>query len=150
MKTFCVAVLCALAAAGASAFQATDPLPAIVRSYLDVHAQLAADKIDGVTAASAAIVAEAEKLGQERGGRIAGAASTLARVADLKAAREAFGPLSDAVIAAVQASGKDPGGARLAFCPMVKKSWLQKDAKIRNPYYGSAMLECGEFKELKK
>ena len=30
---------------------------------------------------------------------------------------------------------------------MVKRSWLQKDEKIRNPYYGSTMLECGEFKK---
>ena len=35
---------------------------------------------------------------------------------------------------------------KIAYCPMVRQSWLQKDEKIRNPYYGSTMLECGEFK----
>jgi hypothetical protein len=30
---------------------------------------------------------------------------------------------------------------------MVQRSWLQKDEKISNPYYGSAMLTCGEFKK---
>jgi len=28
---------------------------------------------------------------------------------------------------------------------MAKHAWLQKNAKIQNPYYGSEMLECGEF-----
>jgi hypothetical protein len=28
---------------------------------------------------------------------------------------------------------------------MVKKSWLQKEPDIRNPYYGTAMLTCGSF-----
>ena len=29
-------------------------------------------------------------------------------------------------------------------CPMYPGSWLQKPGKIANPYYGKAMLECGE------
>jgi hypothetical protein len=29
---------------------------------------------------------------------------------------------------------------------MVNRSWLQKGEKIRNPFYGSAMLTCGEIK----
>ncbi len=62
----------------------------------------------------------------------------LEAASDLEAAREAFGPLTDAVMAAGKAEGwKDVEGVRLAFCPMVKQSWLQKDEQIRNPYYGS-------------
>ena len=33
------------------------------------------------------------------------------------------------------------------FCPMVKGGagdWLQQNDVLRNPYYGSEMLECGE------
>jgi hypothetical protein len=30
---------------------------------------------------------------------------------------------------------------------MAGRSWLQKDPKIRNPYYGAKMLECGEFRD---
>jgi hypothetical protein len=30
---------------------------------------------------------------------------------------------------------------------MVKKSWLQKEAEIKNPYYGSAMSTCGGFQK---
>jgi hypothetical protein len=59
--------------------------------------------------------------------------------------------LSDAVIALVQTDGFTEAAAdlRLAYCPMAKRSWLQRDDRLRNPYYGSAMLSCGEFKPLK-
>lgn len=32
------------------------------------------------------------------------------------------------------------------YCPMVKKSWLQKDSKVMNPYVGKDMASCGEKK----
>jgi len=32
------------------------------------------------------------------------------------------------------------------YCDMAKASWLQMDRKIRNPYYGKEMLECGEIR----
>jgi Cu(I)/Ag(I) efflux system membrane fusion protein len=76
------------------------------------------------------------------------AAKAVSAAADIGAAREAFGPLSDAVIAAARAEGfKDLGDVKVAFCPMVKKSWLQKGDEIRNPYFGSAMSTCGEIKK---
>jgi hypothetical protein len=30
---------------------------------------------------------------------------------------------------------------------MTSHPWLQKGETIQNPYYGSEMLECGEFKK---
>lgn len=38
------------------------------------------------------------------------------------------------------------GDLRLAYCPMVDKEWLQTTAELRNPFYGSMMLTCGEFR----
>jgi hypothetical protein len=127
--------------------QASDAMKAIVGSYLEIHAQLASDKIDGIKAPAGALAARAEGLG-EPGKAMAKAARTVADSRDLKAARDAFGGLSEAVVAAAKAEGwKDLGDVKLAFCPMVNRSWLQKDEKISNPYYGSAMLTCGEFKK---
>jgi hypothetical protein len=150
VKLFAAALMCALAMANAPAFQDADPLKAIVASYLEMQAQLAADKMDGLKPAAAAIATNAASLGQDRGGRMAQTAKAVGEATDLKTAREAFGPFSDAVIAAAQADGKNLAGVKLGFCPMVKRSWLQKDAKVRNPYYGSSMLECGELKDPKK
>jgi hypothetical protein len=132
---------------GASALQASEAMKAIVGSYLEIHAQLATDKIDSIKAPATALAARAAALG-EAGAAMAKAARTVAEAPDLKAARESFGVLSDAVVAAAKADGwKDLGDVKLAFCPMAKRPWLQKDEKIKNPYYGSVMLDCGEFKK---
>lgn len=130
---------------------ASEALKAVVASYLEIHAQLAADKIDRVEAPARAIASKAAEMGAA-GEPIAKAANALAGAADVKAARDAFAALSDAVIAAGNAEGwKDVGEVKLAYCQMAKRSWLQKDeAQIRNPYYGSQMLTCGEFKPAAK
>ena len=129
---------------------ASEPLQAIVQSYLAIQSQLASDKFDAVKVPARAIAVQAAAMGQN-GVPIAEAAAKLEAAADINAARDAFGALTDAVMAAGKAEGwKDVEGVRLAFCPMVNRSWLQKEDKIRNPYYGSTMLECGQFKEKTK
>jgi Protein of unknown function (DUF3347) len=126
---------------------ASDAMKAIADSYLQIQSQLVNDKMDAVKPAAQAIVDQAARMG-EAGHEIEKAARTIALASDLKAAREAFGPLSDAVIAAAKAEGwKDLSGLKVAYCPMAKRSWLQKEDSIRNPYYGTAMSTCGEFKE---
>jgi multidrug efflux pump subunit AcrA (membrane-fusion protein) len=65
----------------------------------------------------------------------------------METARRQFRPLSDAVIALVKRAPPSPGVAlKLAVirCPMFPGDWLQADGAVRNPYYGSQMLECGE------
>jgi Protein of unknown function (DUF3347) len=147
MKGLFAAAVCLSVTFGPPAIAGSDALKAIVGSYLEIHAQLAADKTEGIKAAAEAIAVRADGLGAG-GAALAKAAKGLAAATDLKGAREAFGPLSDAVIAMGQEEAwKDAGGVKVAFCPMVKRSWVQKEEKIRNPYYGSGMLECGEFKK---
>lgn len=125
--------------------QASDAMKAIVGSYLDIQAKLAADKIDGIKPAAQAIATQASRMGAP-GDPIAKAAKAIGEAADIKAARLAFGDLSDAVIAAGKADGwKDVPEVKVAYCPMVKKSWVQKESEIRNPYLGSSMLTCGSF-----
>lgn len=36
------------------------------------------------------------------------------------------------------------------YCPMKKMYWISKEAEIKNPYYGSEMLDCGSVKETVK
>jgi Cu(I)/Ag(I) efflux system membrane fusion protein len=147
VRTFAVIVAAVCLAAGAASTAASDALKAVVGSYLEIQAQLASDKTDGVKASATALASRAEGLG-DAGAPVAKAAKAVADAPDLKAAREAFGPLSDAVIAAAKAEGwKDLSDVKLAYCPMAKRSWLQKDEKINNPYYGAAMATCGEFKK---
>jgi Cu(I)/Ag(I) efflux system membrane fusion protein len=111
--------------------------------YLHIQVALANDSTDGVGDAARAIAAEAAGMG-EQAAAIGAAAEALADATDLQSARDAFGPLSDALIA----YGRDVGFGelRLAYCPMVDKEWLQATSEIRNPFYGSMMLTCGEFR----
>lgn len=116
---------------------------ALADPYLRIQVALANDTLDGVQASALALAAEAEKLGTP-GDALRAAARSLASARDLNAARNAFGPLSDALIAYANRSGLGP--LKAAFCPMLKKSWVQTPGDIANPYFGSQMLRCGSFK----
>ena len=111
--------------------------------YLHIQVALANDSTDGVSQAARTIAAEAAKMG-EQAAAIGATATAVAEATDLQAARDAFGPLSDALIAYGREVGF--GELRLAYCPMVDKEWLQATSEIRNPFYGSMMLTCGEFR----
>ena len=111
--------------------------------YLHIQVALANDSTEGVSEAARAIAAEAAEMG-DRAAAIGAAAEALAETADLWSARDAFGPLSDALIAYGREGGF--GELRLAYCPMVDREWLQATSELRNPFYGSMMLTCGEFR----
>jgi predicted negative regulator of RcsB-dependent stress response len=147
MKRIVVSMLLALVIVAGATLHASDAMKAVVASYLEIQGRLAADKLEGVKPAAEAIGQQAARMGTE-GVAIVKAAKAVADAADLKAARLSFGGLSDAVIAAGNAEGwKDLPDLRVAYCPMINKSWIQKDETIKNPYYGSAMLTCGEIKK---
>jgi hypothetical protein len=146
MKKILYAMTIAFAISTGVRLHASDALKAVVASYLEIQAKLAADTIDAIKPSAQAIGQQAARM-RPGGEAIVKAAKKIEQAADLKAAREAFGDLSDAVIAAGTAEGwKDVPDLRVAYCPMVKKSWAQKGETIRNPYYGSGMLTCGEFR----
>lgn len=68
----------------------------------------------------------------------------------LNEARVKFKPISHAVVTlSTKARGAQAAQAfNHFFCPMVQQGegdWLQPDATLSNPYYGSEMLRCGEL-----
>jgi len=129
---------------------ATETTRAVVQSYLEIQAALAADRFDDVKGPARNLASQAAALGKD-GAELAKASTAFAAAANLEAARTAFGPLSDAVIARVKADGSADlaAGLKVGFCPMARKSWLQREEQIRNPYYGARMLTCGELKPAK-
>jgi hypothetical protein len=125
---------------------AGEPLGQIVDAYLRIQGALADDALGPVKPAADAIAAAAGSLG-EAGRGVQQAAAALARARDLAGAREAFGTLSDALLAYARSARVSLGdGVRVAYCPMVGKSWVQKGQTIANPYGGRSMRTCGEFK----
>ncbi len=140
-----------LAAAGTPA-AGTDPL---LDQYYSIHKSLAADSVNGVAASAAAIA----KFSRQAAGtetqaktQLLALSDTAAKfnAADLKSARNAFGDLSEKLIAYLKASGSKTNPPYQFHCSMVKKNWLQPDKITRNPYYGSSMPKCGELVQWEK
>jgi len=61
--------------------------------------------------------------------------------------REHFASLSENMFAAVKALKLNTAIVYRTYCPMKKSYWLSEAAAIKNPYYGSEMLTCGEVKQ---
>lgn len=126
----------------------------ILANYLKIQGALAADSTDGVHAAARSIATDAAKLDAESivGGHgthykdlpttLRGAADVLSEASTLEGARQAFKQLSQPMV--TWATMSKPAGVDVLFCAMANASWLQKHGEVRNPYYGSSMLTCGE------
>ncbi len=141
------AAACTPAPGTSSTPAAGSRLPAsIVDPYLDIQTALAQDRADEVRAKAGEIATAATALGAPAM-KIDTAAVQLASAGDAADARQKFGTLSEAMIAYMDGLHlKAPDGVRTAYCPMAKKPWLQKGDTLANPYYGTSMPTCGEFK----
>src|SRR5216684_144361 len=105
-----------------------EPIKSVLDHYLEIQSDLAKDTLKGVDEHAAAI-AKAVK-GDEMKmlpPDIAKQADTIAQAKDLKAAREAFKPLSASLVKYLADSKAGIGVYHEAYCPMVKASWLQTE-----------------------
>ena len=146
MKNISALVLAFVLGVGTTVARAGDPLTAMLDPYFRIQSALADDKTDGVKTDALAIKTAAKSLG-EPGAQIAVAAEALSAAGDLGAARTAFSTLSDAVVAFSEKTKAAGDGVHTMYCPMANKQWVQKGEKVSNPYYGKAMLSCGEKKK---
>ncbi len=151
MRTLMIAAFCALAAgctgAASPEVQEGGQLPrSIVDPYLRIQQALANDSVEGVRQNAGEIATAASALGAPAM-KIDTSALQLASAADVEDARAKFGALSEAIDAYIKGFKLTlPDGINVAYCPMVQKPWLQEGTAIRNPYYGSSMLTCGEIR----
>ena len=124
-----------------------EPPTAAMQSALDkyilIQTALAGDSMKGVPEAAA----EMATISKASDGTIAAQAEALAKTTDIKAAREAFKPLSAALITALSSQKSVSGQYYEAFCPMANASWIQVGKKIANPYFGASMSGCGEIRK---
>lgn len=154
--------LVAVLAAPAASATGTDAYTAMIDHYEMIRTALVHDTTDGVAenarglestaralaaefdAAAAGVPAEAADDARALLPEIAEKADDLAVAEDLAAAREALGELTKPLVRYRKLTGDTD--VKVAYCPMVKKSWLQKDDEtVGNPYYGQEMADCGEF-----
>jgi len=65
--------------------------------------------------------------------------------ADIEKTRIAFKGVSKQMTEIIDQFGLTKSeGLYLEYCPMVDAYWISSENVIRNPYYGSGMLKCGE------
>ena len=136
-------------------------LGAIYESYLGVAKALgdddfevAQEKVGALAAAlpgvdDAALAGLALERWQDERASLATALAEIQRADDIDTMRAAFEALARDVLALERMFGHDGEGIWIeAYCPMAfddkGAAWLQPKGTIHNPYFGAAMLVCGE------
>lgn len=153
MRLFPVAVIAVVFVAGHGAhFAVADESPSLteqVERYALLRAALADDDIESARQHAGSLVDASDR-------KLAAAATELSEVKEVVDARKAFGALSKALIAQVEANETSKKGRielprlHVFECSMAKPygKWLQLDVEIANPYMGSAMPRCGSRTDL--
>ena len=119
----------------------------LVSPYLKIQTELATDSFTSVQQNASAMLKELASWGS-RGLALGDTVRRLERAESIDEARIALAAVTDALLRYSKTQGLDlPDGIRVAYCPMKQQPWLQEGEDIRNPYYGSAMLDCGEFRD---
>ena len=77
--------------------------------------------------------------------------SSILKTTAIKEQRNHFKQISASLIEALQVFGVNEK-VFIAFCPMADGDkgayWISKEKKVINPYFGNAMLTCGEIKQV--
>ena len=125
----------------------------VLAAYERLRAQLASDKVasaeDFENLAEAARTASAAFSGEAKGHleQLAGAVESVdPGVAEgLDQVREAFGEISQHLIALLSADPDLAKGRYVFECPMAKSypKWVQQSETVSNPYMGPEMATCG-------
>ncbi|WP_276497209.1 efflux RND transporter periplasmic adaptor subunit [Pontibacter litorisediminis] len=78
-------------------------------------------------------------------------ASAIQKSTAIEKQREVFSPLSDHLIEVVETFGTNKEIVYKQKCPMASNDqgayWLSEQKEIRNPYFGEAMMTCGETEQ---
>ncbi|PBJ13729.1 DUF3347 domain-containing protein [Flavobacterium sp. ACN6] len=73
-------------------------------------------------------------------------AKGISATTDLKKQRETFKSLSKNTYDLIKVSNPEQPIYK-QYCPMADADWLSKEKAVKNPYYGSSMLTCGNVVE---
>lgn len=128
----------------------TGRLEALAFAAADAAATLAADDLAAYAKNLPALrTALQVYLADEEKSPLAKYADALVDGPDLRTARRAFEPFSTALADVTRENHlHHRAGLHVFQCPMTPVlgtgRWLSRSAELRNPYFGSAMLECGE------
>lgn len=134
----------------------------VVESYLAAQAQLADDDFEAARQSLSDLATRANEASpdgsrkaigewQRVASKLVGHARHGASSSNAADLRSAFEHLSMQLSELLRLFGNPlDTPLQLAFCPMAFDArgaeWIQQDGPLQNPYYGQAMLRCGEFR----
>lgn len=141
-----------------------DQVEPLLKQYFAVRKGLSSDDARAAAEAAKAFLTELDTVDMgllegpshmawmELSSAMKNAAGQIARTEDIAKQREAFSPFSADLVELVKSFGALADAQLYVLrCPMAfggrGARWLQTDQETENPYYGSAMLRCGEVVE---
>ncbi len=152
-KTIVILALFATAFTSNSiAQESTNPVPAQI---LNMYYQLKDNLVKSSSAGAAASAKELIRTINEVGSKIVPEntrsilikdADAISQSKDIELQRKKFTTLSINMFELAKTVNLSTAPVYQQYCPMKKASWLSSEKEIRNPYYGSAMLTCGNVK----
>lgn len=77
------------------------------------------------------------------------AVQKMVKATDIEKQRIAFADVSVIMWKMVKNNSEIKDAVYYQYCPMKKMYWLSKEDEIKNPYYGSKMLTCGNVSDKK-
>ncbi|MCK0156145.1 efflux RND transporter periplasmic adaptor subunit [Cellulophaga sp. F20128] len=146
----------------AKAFQ--NQLNAVYTDYLNVKDELVKDDFKKVVAKAKSLLANLAKVDMKLltdeaahtqwmtlEKEIKSAGASIATANEINVQRNHFKQLSSKLTNAIELFGINEKVYH-QFCPMADSNngayWLSKEEKVSNPYFGEAMLKCGEVKQV--
>ncbi len=126
----------------------SETLPAFLQAYQSIYTALVQDDLEQAQTASQEWV-DAAKSENLKDVEMLGHGIMHAEA--LEEARQTFEKIANLLIQAVELHGAPEDPLYVLHCPMAFNNqgahWLQWQEKIQNPYFGDAMLTCGEVQE---
>jgi Cu(I)/Ag(I) efflux system membrane fusion protein len=102
--------------------------------------------VDGIAADTALL-----QMAVEYKKTIATETRNILTVSDIEQKRRSFQPLSDAMFDLLRTTRYQGSKVYQQYCPMAfdnsGAAWLSNSPDVVNPYFGDAMLHCGELRD---
>jgi len=77
--------------------------------------------------------------------------NAIKKMTDMNSARNNLETVSEGILKLLKATNYSARTIYVDFCPMANNNqgaiWLSADKEIKNPYFGSSMMSCGEIQE---
>ncbi|WP_292008369.1 DUF3347 domain-containing protein [Chryseobacterium sp.] len=121
----------------------------LYKNYIEIKTSLSSDDADKASASASEFIksaSSAKALPESQLNKLKKDADIIAKTKNIKNQREAFQRLSANMIVLAKEYKLSAQPVFVQHCPMKNADWLSNEKQVVNPYYGKAMLSCGNVK----